>query len=199
MKVWRLKKTNKRPLLFTLIGTIVAITFVFILRSEPNLATSLVAFGTLLLAVVTAMMIDNSRQQEKCRRKEELLKELIQWAEDIRKSSSGSIAPNEIIYDDVSMATASQMDFLRLRRIYQDINTKGTYVKAIAKIYRGNLLSATESVIYKLDEAIEILEGCLTSKAKENFEKVENYKKLLDGCAEELIIEAAKIKTRDIS
>jgi len=34
---------------------------------------------------------------------------------------------------------------------------------------------------------------------KENSEKVEEYKKSLDCCAEELIIEATKIKTRDIS
>ncbi len=198
MKVWRFIKTDKRPLLFTLIGTIVAITFVFILKSEPNLATSLVAFGTLLLAVVTAMMIDNSRQQEKRRRKEELLKEIIQWAEDIRKSSSGSIAPNEIIYDDASMATASQMDFLRLRRTYQYIKTKDTYVKAIAKFCRGNLLSVTESVICKLDEIIKILEDCLTTRKEEKHERVEACKTSLDSSAQDLIEEATKIKTRDI-
>lgn len=191
----------KRPLLFTLIGTIVAITFVFILRRDPNLAASLVAFGTLLLAVVTAMMIDNSIQQEKRRRKEELLKEIIQWAEDIRKSSSGSIAPNEIIYDDASMATASQMDFLRLRRTYQDINTKGTYAKAIAKVYRGNLLSVTESVICKLDEIIKILKDCLTTRTtrtEEKHERVEACKISLDSSAQDLIEEATKIKTKDI-
>jgi len=71
--------------------------------------------------------------------------------------------------------------------------------EAISKAFGCNLLSAVEKVIQKLDEAIEILEGCITSKAKENSEKVEKYKKSLDCCAEELIIEVTKIKTSYLS
>lgn len=168
------------------------------------IAAILVGGGTLALAIMAYKAIQQTRAVQKAEKRERLLNEIIEWAEDIRKSSSGSIAPNEIIYDDGSMATASQMDFLRLRKTYQDINTKGTYVKAIAKVCRGNLLSVTESVICKLDEIIKILEDCLTTSntalsREEKHKKVEACKRSLDSYAEDLIKEATKIKTRDIS
>ena len=135
-------------------------------------------------------------------RDERLLNEIIDWAEDIRKSSSETIAPNRIVLDDPTMQIAQQIDFRRLRNRYQEINTKGTYVKASAKVFGGNLLLITESVIHKINEIIEILEVCLLNSRiskEEKHEKAEAQKKLLDSYAEDLIMEAVKIKTKDIS
>ncbi len=161
------------------------------------IASFFVAAVALGLGVASIIQTKNLQKRE---RKERLLNEIIEWAEDIRKSSSESIDPNKIEFDAQPMQIASQQGFIQLRWSYQSLNTKSGYMKeAISKVFGYNLLSAVEKVIQVLDEAIEILEGCITSKAKENSEKVEKYRKSLDCCAEKLIIEATKIKTRDIS
>jgi hypothetical protein len=159
------------------------------------------AGATFLLALAAFWAIWQNYSLHKKERKEHLLNEVIDWAEDIRKSSSESIDPSKIVLDDPTMQIASQHDFLRLRRKYQELNKKSAYMKTtIAKVFGGNLLSAVKKIIYKLDETVEILSKCLTSKvSKDNSEKVEEYKKSLDSCTEDLIVEATKIKTRDIS
>ena len=157
-----------------------------------------------LLAVIVALGIGvasilHTQSLQKKERRERLLNEIIEWAVDVRKSSSESIDPSKIEFDAQPTQIASQQGFRHLRWRYQSLNTKSAYMKeAISKAFGCNLLSAVEKVIQKLDKAIEILEGCITSKAKENSAKIEAYKKSLDCCAEELIIEAAKIKTKDI-
>jgi uncharacterized membrane protein YfcA len=89
-------KRNWRTLLFSIIGGVVGVVFVEMLREDVNLATAMVAFGTLILAIVTAMAIDSSRAIEKRRRQEELAKErrnrderllneIIEWAIEIVK------------------------------------------------------------------------------------------------------------------
>ena len=144
---------------------------------------------------------EDELSRERRDRDERYLGEIIKWAEDIRKNSSGSIAPNKIIYDDPTMARATQLDFHRLRMIYQDFNAKGTYIIAIARVCRGNLLTATENVICKLGEIIIVLENCLTSsttKQEEKHEEVEACKMSLDSSARDLIEEATETKTREI-
>jgi hypothetical protein len=155
---------------------------------------------TLLLAIAAFWTIRQNYSLRKKERRERLLNEIIEWADDIRKSSSESIDPNEIIFDDPTMQIASQQVFQQLRRKYQSLNTKSAYMKeAISKVFGINLLSAVEKVIKKLNEAIKMLGTCITSKAKENSAKVEEYKKSLDNCTEELIKEATKIKTKGVS
>ena len=197
---------KKRTVEVVGISLLIAVLIAFFVESQ-EVRDILVSFAIVVVAIISAANINESRnirkesaEKEKRDRKERLLNEIIDWAEDIRKISSESIAPSEIVLDDPTMQIAPQMDFLRLRKSYQDLNTKSVSVKAIAKIFGGNLLSAVEKVIQKLDETIETLKGYLTSKAsKENSEKIEEYKESLDSCTEELIIEATKIKTREIS
>ena len=158
-----------------------------------------------LCAVIVALGIGvasilHTQSLQKRERRERLLNEIIEWAEDIRKSSSESIDPSKIVYDTPIEQEATQRGFRLLRGRYQELNTKSAYMKkVISKVFEANLLSAVEKVIQKLDETIEMLGGCLTRKAKENSEKAEEYKKSLDGYAEELIKEATEIKTSDIS
>lgn len=75
MRLKRFVKGNWRTLLFATLGGAVGVAFISMLRVDVPLATSMVAFGTLLLAIVTAMTIDNSRRQEERRRQDELAKE----------------------------------------------------------------------------------------------------------------------------
>ena len=78
---------NWRTLLFGIIGGVVAVVFVEMLRGDVNLATAMVAFGTLILAIVTAMAIDSSRAMERRNKKERLLNEIIEWATEIHTVS----------------------------------------------------------------------------------------------------------------
>jgi len=157
------------------------------------------AGATFILAIAAFLAIWQNRLLQNRERRERLLNEIIEWAEDIRQSSLESIDPSKMIFGNPLMQIDPQMEFLRLWNKCQGLNKKGAYMeKAIAKVFGGNLLSAVEKIIQKLNETIEILGDCLTRKAKENIEKVEEYKKSLDYCAEVLIEEAVKIKTRDI-
>ena len=184
------------------LGLLIAlgIFYVFVTFYDDWLAFS--AFATLLLALAAFLAIRHSSEQEKRNRKERLLNEITEWAEDIRKSSSESIDPNEIIFDTPIEQIAAQRGFYNLRLRYQAISVKSEYLEGIAKKVFGNeLLSATEIVTQKLGEIIDVLKDCLTNRRasqKEKSEKVETYKKSLDSYAEDLIKEAVKIKTRDI-
>ena len=154
---------------------------------------------TFLLAIAAFWAIYQNYQLNKRERKERLLNEIIEWAEDIRKSSSESIDPNEIIFDTPIEQMATQRGFYNLHLRYQAISVKSEYMEGIAKEVFGNeLLSATEIVTQKLGEILDILKDCLTNRRasqKEKNEEVETYKKSLDSCAEDLIKEATKIKT----
>jgi len=166
-------------------------------------ATILYAGVTLLLAGVAVWSIMDNRYARRIDRKERLLNEIIEWAEDIRKSSSESIDPNEIIFDTPIEQMATQRGFYNLRLRYQAISVKSEYMEGIAKKVFGNeLLFATEIVTQKLGEIIYILKDYLTNRGasqKEKNEEVETYKQSLDNYAEDLIREATKIKTKDIS
>ena len=67
---------------------------VFILKNDPGLANAYVAIGTLILAIVTALLvgftwlnIKNSSEREKRDRKERLLNEIIEWVTEIQTIS----------------------------------------------------------------------------------------------------------------
>ena len=80
-------------LLALVFGTILIVFFVS-LQKDSNLATPVLAFATVILAIATVLTIINSKEQEKHRRQgalakegrdkdERLLNEIIEWAEDI--------------------------------------------------------------------------------------------------------------------
>jgi len=169
---------------------------------DTNTWLAISAGATFLLALAAFWAIWQNRGIQIKNRKERLLNEIIEWAEDIRKSSSESIDPNEIMFDTPVEQMATQRGFYNLRLRYQAISVKSEYMEGIAKKVFGNeLLSATEIVIQKLGEIIDILKDCLTNRRasqKEKNEEVETYKKSLDSYAKDLIIEASKIKTRNI-
>ncbi len=193
-------KNNWRTLLFSIIGGIVGIVFIEMLRGDVSLATAMVAFGTLILAVVTAMAIDSSRTMAKRDRKERLLNEIIEWAKEIREISSASIDPSKIEFDSPLEQIAIQRDFLYYHRKYQEVNNNSAYMEEVAsKVFGDKLLSIVRDVSQKLNDTIELLANCLTKKESENSKKVEKCKEAIDSCAEKLMVETTKLKTQDIS
>jgi hypothetical protein len=158
-----------------------------------------ITLGAVIVALgigVASILHTNSMQKRE--RKERLLNEIIEWAEDIRQSSAEDINPNKVLLDSPVMQISSQTGFLRLHKRYQDLNTRSAYMKeTISKVFGRELLSALEKVIQELDNNIKILQICLTRKAEENFNQVEECKKSIDCCAENLIKEATGIKIRN--
>ena len=195
---------KQKSIVFGLGFFILGLLYMFIRDIEfRNLMLALSSIIALILSYLSFLQSERIRKdtldKEDRDRKERLLNEIIEWAEDIRKSSSENVDPKYIILDSPVMAIASQQGFLQLQKRYQDLNKKSAYMKeVISKVFGCELVSAVEKVIQQLDNNIEMLRGCLTRKDENSSEKVEACKKSLDCCAEELIIEATNIKTKNI-
>jgi len=103
-------------------------------------ANQFVALATFILAIAAFWAIRQNYSFRRKEKKERLLNEIIEWAEDIRRSSLESIAPNRINLGEPTMGLEPlQMTFFRLWRVYQGSNTKSTYIKTIATTFEGNL------------------------------------------------------------
>jgi hypothetical protein len=187
MKVWRFVKDHWRSLLAIVLVFIVCIVFINMLWGNPNLATAFVAFGTLLLVIVTAMTIDNIRAQEKRNRKERWLNEIIEWAEDVANSA-------------ISRQKKDKTQLWKTRSDYKIRKVKGTYIKGIAGSHFKDLLSFIKNINSKLDQAISDVEkelGKKTTKAIST-KSIRESEENLTKAVERLLEEAAKSKTRAI-
>lgn len=176
-------KSPWRPSLIIIVGSIVGIVFIALLRKDPNLASALVAFGTLLLAIVTAMVIDNSRQQEKRRKKEGLLNEIIEWADNIARSA-------------INRQKTTQAQFWKTKLEYKFWMAKNEYITAITTISFKDLLPCVENINKELGKAINATEEAIKMKKTTNNLKCSEEK--LTEAVKELFKKAAKIKTTDI-
>jgi len=76
---------HKIAYILVFILMVVMVIFFNILRSDLNLATALVAFSTMILAVVTAFIIQFNIEREKRDRQERKLITIITWGNDIAK------------------------------------------------------------------------------------------------------------------
>lgn len=200
-------KRNWRTLLFSIIGGVVAVVFVEMLRGDVNLATAMVAFGTLILAIVTAMAIDSSRAMEKRNRKERLLNEIIEWA-------SGCMScVFEINRPRIGEAKSTEQYINRMQMELEDklksFQTKTGYIKGIAtpSLFGQSLSTVVNISIECLDLTINLIEKDKTSPKEEEKEQakeeLDKFIKREGGglykCMNKVLEEATKIKTRDIS
>ena len=192
-------KSRWRLLLVVASFAVVAIVFFNILRGDPSLANAIVAFGTLTLALVTALHIMNSNEQEKRRRKEGLLNEIIEWAIDVASCAFSIPAP--MVFEDIiaGLETASIEElaqrasvttYTNLRLKYQIHARKSKYMENIASSFSGNLGDDVKKLNKQINNVISVL-----SKA-ENFKRAEDS---LRKQADILVEEAVKIKDKDIS
>ena len=172
---------------------------------DPNLSYAMVAIGTLLLAAVTAFSIDNTRQQEKRRIKENLLNEIIEWATNIAKCESESemtaIPASEL--RGVGKGTQEQIvgyvhrvERANLMLRYQAADARSEYIKAIASKFEHNLHSAARQTANKLAKYITLLRKNLEGQATE--EECGKQWHSLIKTALDVTKKAAKIKTSDI-
>lgn len=181
---WQSIKNRGLLLLFIAFVTVIGIVFFAILRTDPNLATATVAFGTLLLAIVTAISIDNSRaiarrrreeelQKEKRDKQEQLLNEIIKWAIDVHNCSFGVT-----VTIDPQLEAKKQSKLRVGNRVlrYQALSARAEYIEAIAKVFEQKLPNAISLVTSHLETVRETLMERL-----ENFEDTDIKKTLEDN------------------
>lgn len=194
-KPWRYIKTHWRLLLLATSFSVVLVVFFNILWGDPNLAVAIVAFGTLMLALVTAVSIDNSRQQEKRRRKEGLLNEIIEWAMDIAKPKYAlnlmSLASTTIsVEDQATVLQLSQASYTHT------LIVRGNYIAKISLVFTKDLTIAVEKGKDDLEKHADLIHDWIDGKTTS--EAIGKHDHALGQSANKVIEEAVKIKTKEI-
>lgn len=140
----------------------VFIYLLIIFVSVPNIANGIIAFGTLMLALVTSLHILNSNDQEKRRRKERLLNEIIEWAFDV---TACKVEPFSTKFDSISNEwSRSIMEAGDLAERFRDLANRGEYIKKIASGLGQDLDTAVEQVTTNIKERRLLLFGSMIIK-----------------------------------
>ena len=176
------------------LGLLIAlgIFYVFVTFYDDWLAFS--AFATLLLALAAFLAIRHSSEQEKRNRKERLLDEIIEWAEDVAKFLGGWKVASL-----VRMSGEEDKLFAHITDFETTLNTlkiRSTYISKIAKVLGTILHTAVKKAIDDLDEHSRLYDEWHNNKVSQ--EQVIIQKSLFNISVSEVIKEAVKLKTRDI-
>ena len=176
---------------------------------DPNLATAMVAFATLLLAFVAAMSIDATRAQDKRRRKEALLNEIIEWAMDAAKCEAPIGATATVAITDAQADRRVVSSHLsELASICSDVILRGQYISQIASNskFGKDLQQVIAKLIGDLEARITLLGRCnnaLRATMPNEFNDAqikarEHWLQQVRESIHKVIEEATKIKTKDI-
>ncbi len=180
--------------------------------ADLTFATGIMATATIVLAGLTYWNIHSRNAQEKRDRKERLLNEIIEWAINITEcGTEKEITPMSQIEGDemirrfvLARATELELSFTRLKG-------RSQYIQCIVPISEQDLQKIVDNLIKELEVHIDLFtqtRGAILYKpgTKENIEardmmsrKVRDHKLELDKYANEVIEEATKIKSRDIT
>lgn len=182
-RIWSNIKKRWLSLFLGLIFSIIFISFVYSVQRDPNLSQALVAFGTLILALVTSLTILNSREQEKRDRKERLLNEIIEWATEATRTA-------------IFRQTIISHELWETMLKYKYSISRGKYIEGIVLSSFPSLLSLFRSTLSKLDSALLITQKFAEKNA--NKSDLLDCEKQVAESVEKLIEEAARIKTKDI-
>lgn len=160
-------KRNWRTLLFGIIGGAVGVVFFNILWGDPNLAVAIVAFGTLMLALATALNIINSNEQEKRRREEELskekrdkderlLNEIIEWVINVLKLNSDLLSFTESVRLNISLVSTQTQDELYSNTM--GLRDRGKYIKITANVAGNKANDAATKIHNELINIANLLD-----------------------------------------
>ncbi len=211
-----MKKLIKIAIGILLVGIIVIATDFYLLwlplEHSPEypakvaaLFMAVTALVTLLLALTTVKATEQSNLREKNRRtdeikkekrdrKERLLNEIIEWAEDIAEGGSKEELQTTM---EVSDQTLQRIDIDNLLRRYKTALVRVIYMCEIALVFGEDLHTAvvetTKELLKFSAVKIKHLVGKTTQKS------LSEQELSLFKHAQEVIEEAVKIKTKDIS
>lgn len=186
----------------------VFIALVITFQKDPNLASAMVAFGTLVLALVTALHILNSNEQEKRRRRERLLNEIIEWVVDVGKKCEYETDPQEANAKQILEGNEGYNlahDFLFIHRPafengFSEVRWKNEFIAVICKEFGNTLQKKLQEFIAELTKHLNMLQSPSATETPEETIKtavqVANHNLRLTNLTREVMEEAAKIKTR---
>jgi hypothetical protein len=211
-----IRKLWKQYVVFTLIF-ILAILFYLSLEANSKTSEAIVAFGTLVLALVTALSIINSNEQEKRDRKERLLNEIIEWGKFIASWSESKIAQG-LTRDYPIDGNVISIICDRIGKQIDDIsaiNGKNIYILKLSKTFDAELRNSIVDTINQIDTLKifliqwkteierEIDKGAISIGIDKNelskISNIDTYISNLIGNAEKIIEETTRIKTQDIN
>lgn len=161
-------------------------------------ALVLSAAATLLLAFTAFWAIMDNRYGRKVDRKERLLNEIVEWAEDILVC--GRVP--DMLYE-IRMKDAKRIDDLRgiiaedASYRFNPIKVRSQYIGKIVLRFEEDLQNAVKSTTKELNRQSELLKQVRDGEI--NPKIVGEQRKGLDQSANKVIEEAAKIKTKDAS
>jgi len=178
-----------------------------------TLAAVIVALGIGVAAILQTQSL------QKKERKERLLNEIIEWAIDVtnlRSGGKGIFKEIAGIADIKEVEILTQAHIIEMKESYVGMRGRNKYVSSIIRDFKQDLQQAVIKLIEDLEVYIEVLDEwwkfkCdaieqdsikteeYITKDGEYTTKADEYMLQIDNSANEVIEEAAKVKTRDIS
>lgn len=148
--------------IFTLLAIVVIVKyewFPFLAKSFSGsgvtVATIILATATFWLVFATSKIVDSNNAQEKRDRKERLLNEIIDWAEDVAERTIESNLPT----DDVKMTEIPERQLRRLLSQYMTLDSKSEYIACVAKSFAGEVIVTVKEVKNDRNLAQELIDA----------------------------------------
>jgi len=151
-------------------------------------AAILTGGGTLFLGIMAWRTIRQTRNIQKTEKRERLLDEIIEWAEDICRCSFGSeIEQGTLVLENQLLN-------------YQELHIVSKYVEQIAEKFGEDLYLTVLNITVPLANVTEAIQEYLKSPQDEHIDaRLEGYEEQLLKRARTLIEKVATIKTKDIT
>jgi hypothetical protein len=171
-KIWANVRKFWKQYLVPVLLTIIGIVFYLALEANSKAAEAIVAFGTLILALVTALSILNSNEQEKRHREEELarenrekkerlLNEIIEWAIAVTncnmEANPMSVSQTSGTSKEREFHHATLCDFANRLQAMRGRSLKIKSITSLTQFHQHQSLNE------KVSELIIILEGYIKS------------------------------------
>jgi len=175
------------------------IALVTIFLKDQNLASAMAALGTLVVALVAALTILNTNEQARRHRKEDLLKEIIEWPEAIISSGFEPGGPKHrpaTSYDEHLRLSA-----LELSRRLDLSEAKSQYMSDITFIFfkqEKDLQKSVMEVGRLLAEHINLLEGVFKDEVSMTAEEIGKKREVLTQAARDAIREAVRVLNKTV-
>jgi hypothetical protein len=187
----------------------VAVVFLIILVRNTSLANAIVAFGTLILALITTLSIINANDQAKRDRKERWINEIIEWAVNVinwRSQNKGIFRDITTIRSPEEQRLHKYAHIIELRETLAGMRGRNQYAEKITQKLSTSLHEAVEKLMKGIEDYIKMLDDWQHAMAtdislvdnKDYAGKASESERQVGELADKVIEEATKIKTRNI-
>jgi hypothetical protein len=208
---WAPFKTKRywRQYTIALVFFVIAVVFLVVLMRNSSLANAMVAFGTLILALITTLSIINANDQAKRDRRERWINEIIDWAINIvnwRSENRGVFRDISTIRSPEEQRLHKYAHIVELRETLAGMRGRNQYAGKITSKLSPSLHEAVEKLIKGVEDYRKMLEDwqhavdAKTAQAddKNYADQASIFERQVSELADKVIEEAAKIKTRGI-